>query len=113
MGRGLMSSGAFLLLATLALWIADAVGSLSPARDASWSSWTLKGGIALLGAGLLLRIMSPVRNQIGRGHCAVCGSAVERGHVYCRDHLQETVNAYRDRSHDKMPRTRRGPSSSF
>ena len=112
MGRGLMSSGAVLLLATLALWIADAVGSLSPEHDASWSSWTLKGGAALLAAGALLWILSPVRHQLGRGRCQVCGHAVERGHVYCRDHLQETVNAYRDRAHDKMLRARRDSSSS-
>jgi hypothetical protein len=107
-----MSSGAFLLLATLALWIADAVGSLSPARDASWSSWTLKGGAALLGAGFLLRVLSPVRKGLGREHCAVCSRPIDRGHVYCHDHMQAKVNAYRDEAHDRVLRARRGPSSS-
>jgi len=112
MGRGLMTSGAMLLLATLALWIADAVGSLSPEHDAAWSSWTLKGGLALLGAGLLLRVLSPVKKVVARGHCAVCGRPIDRGHVYCHDHMQETVNAYRDQAHDRMLRGGKSRSSS-
>jgi hypothetical protein len=112
MGRGLMTSGAMLLLTTLSLWIADAVGSISEKFDASWSALTLKAGVILLGAGFLLHILSPVRRGLGRGHCAVCGRPIDRGHVYCHDHMQETVNAYRDQAHDKMLRPGRRSSSS-
>ena len=112
MGRGLMTSGAMLLLTTLALWIADAVGSISEKFDASWSVLTLKAGAILLGAGFLLHILSSLRRGLGHGHCAVCNRPIDRGHVYCHDHMQETVNAYRDQAHDKMLRGRRGHSSS-
>src|SRR5262245_51252607 len=113
MGRGLMTSGAMLLLVTLALWIADAVEAITPEQDAAWTSWTIKGGLVLLGAGLLLRVLYPVKKGLGRGHCAVCGRSIERGHVYCHDHMQAAVNSYRDQAHDKMQRAGRGRSSSF
>lgn len=110
MGRGLTTFGAVLLLATLALWIADAVGTLSPELDASWSSVTLKAGLGLLAGGLILQIVSPVRKQLVRGHCEVCGHAVERGHRYCRDHMQEVVNTLRDQTRDTILRGGRNHS---
>ena len=112
MGRGLMTSGAMLLLTTLALWIADAIDVITPQQDADWTAWTIKIGLVLLGAGLLLRVLYPVKKGLVRGRCAVCGRAIDRGHVYCHDHMQETVNAYRDQAHDKMLRTGRRSSSS-
>jgi predicted nucleic acid-binding Zn ribbon protein len=112
MGRGLATFGSVLLLLTLALWIGDAVGALPAADVASWSGITLKAGAALLAAGLLLRVVSPVRHKLVHGRCAVCGHPVERGHTYCRDHLQATVNTYRDQTRDHLMRSDKSHSSS-
>jgi predicted nucleic acid-binding Zn ribbon protein len=108
MGRSFFSLGAFLLVATVFLWIAGPAGWMSEhAADAS-SAISLKAGIVLILASLVLRMMSPVAKQITKSHCAACGRPVARGHIYCLDHLQETVNQTRDRthgsSHDKMRR---------
>jgi predicted nucleic acid-binding Zn ribbon protein len=111
MGRGLTTLGAVLLLATLALWIGDAIGATN-GLDPSLSGWTLKGGAALLAAGLFLRVLYPVGRRVVHGRCAVCGHPVERGHTYCRDHLQETVNSYRDQTRDRMLRGDKNHSSS-
>jgi predicted nucleic acid-binding Zn ribbon protein len=103
MGRGLTTLGAVLLLATLALWIGDAIGATAD-LDPTISGWTLKAGAGLLAAGLVLRVLYPVSRKVVHGRCAVCGHAVERGHTYCRDHLQETMNTLRDETRTRMLR---------
>jgi hypothetical protein len=99
MDRRLFWLGSISLLATLALWVADAAELIPRAAVEDWSGITTKVGIVALAAALLLRLLAPVANRRQRGRCAVCGRSTERGHVYCLDHLQETVNATRDLSH--------------
>jgi hypothetical protein len=90
-----------LILATLALWVADAAAWIPRSTDDRWSGLTLKVGIIALAGALILRLLAPVASLRQRGRCAVCGHRTERGHVYCLDHLQETVNATRDLSHSR------------
>ena len=109
MGRGLLALGALLLTLTVSLWVADAVGWMSVAADNRISGLTLRGAIVCLVGGFALRLLSPVRSQFGRSRCRTCGRATERGHLYCLDHMQESVNAWRDATREGMlrkPRTR-------
>lgn len=98
MGRRLQWLGALLILATVALWVADSVDWIGVSTDDRWSGLTLKAGLTALAAALLLRLLAPVTTMIGAGRCTVCGRSTERGHTYCLDHLQETVNAARDQA---------------
>jgi hypothetical protein len=110
MDRRLFWVGSISILVTLGLWVADAAALIPRSADDRFSGLTLKVGIIALGVALLLRLLAPVANMRQRGRCAVCGHATERGHVYCLDHLQETVNATRDLSHthpSSGPRTTR------
>ena len=110
MDRRLFWLGSISLLATLALWVADATAVIPQSTDDLWSGITMKVGIVALAAALVLRLLAPVVNLRQRGRCAVCGHSTERGHMYCLDHLQETVNATRDLSHrgtSSDPRTLR------
>ena len=100
MGRGLFSLGSVLLVATIAIWIAGAADWIPEPVDDQIAAVTLRAGLVLLVASLVLRAVSPVAKQMGKGRCAVCGIAIERGHTYCLDHLQETVNAFRDRTRE-------------
>ena len=100
MDRRLLWVGSMLILVTVALWVADAAALIPRATDDRWSGLTLKVGMIALAAALLLRLLAPVAGLRSRGRCAVCGHSTERGHVYCLDHLQETVNATRDLSHN-------------
>jgi len=93
MSRRLFLLGCLLLLATVALWVSDVLGFVPTSTDL-----TLKAGIVALAAALLLRLLTPVSGLITQGRCRVCGTRTERGHTYCLDHLQETVNATRDRA---------------
>ena len=103
MGRRLRWLGSLLILVTVALWIAGAAAMIPESTDDHWSGLTLKAGMLALAGALVLRLLTPVANVMRNGRCAVCGRPTERGHTYCLDHLQETVNAYRDLSRNRVP----------
>jgi hypothetical protein len=63
-----------------------------------WLGTLWKAGVIALGAGVLLAILSPIGREIRRGHCVRCGATIAKGQTYCLDHLQETVNEFRDRT---------------
>ena len=101
MSRRLLWLGALLILATLALWVADVVELIPSTTDDRWSGLTLRAGIATVAVALLFRLVTPIARAVGTGRCTVCGRATERGHTYCLDHLQETVNAARDQARNR------------
>jgi len=101
MDRRLLWVGSMSIVVTIALWVADAAAWIPRSMDDRWSGLTLKVGIIALAAALVLRLLAPVATMRQRGRCTVCGQSTERGHVYCLDHLQETVNATRDQSHSQ------------
>jgi hypothetical protein len=98
MGRNLNWLGSMLLLLTVLFWIADAADLIPGSTDDQWSGLTLRAGVIALALALLLRLFAPVANRIRSGRCTVCGHPTARGHMYCLDHLQETVNAGRDQA---------------
>ena len=100
MNRRLLTVGSIFLLATAMLWLAGSAGWIPGITADSWSGLTLKGSLITFGAALLGRLLSPVSNLMSSGRCKVCGRRTERGHLYCLDHLRETVNATRDRTRD-------------
>lgn len=101
MDRRLFWVGSILILVTLALWVADAAAWIPRSTDDRWAGLTLKAGIVALALAFVVRLLAPVATMRQKGRCAVCGHSTERGHVYCLDHLQETVNAARDLSHSR------------
>jgi hypothetical protein len=104
LGRLFRYVGIVLLVVTALLILADGVGWLDSQIVEPGIWWSLRGGIVLLGTGLLLALLSPVGRELRRGRCVRCGAAVERGQTYCADHLQAAVNEYRDQSRDMMGR---------
>ena len=102
MDRRLRWLGSMLILLTVALWVADAAAWIPRSMDDRWSGLTLKAGLVALAGAVLLRLFAPVATLRRHGRCAVCGHATERGHTYCLDHLQATVNATRDLTHGGM-----------
>jgi hypothetical protein len=98
MARRLQWLGAILILATIGLWVADTFAWIRGSTDDRWWGLTLKAGLTAVAVAVLLRLLSPVAAKIGQGRCAICNRATERGHTYCLDHLQETVNNARDQA---------------
>ena len=97
MGHLLRRLGLAIWIATIWLALAQLAGVTSAKTADGWLWRGVWAGAAVLGAGLLAGILSPVSRELRRGHCARCGTRIERGQTYCRDHLQQTVNEYRDR----------------
>ena len=59
----------------------------------------IAGGLCLA-AGIALRIAGRATAGIVSRGCPRCGRRVARGRVYCDEHLQETINEYRDQNRD-------------
>lgn len=60
----------------------------------------LCGGLSLAG-GAVLSVLHRAKSGISGKTCPSCGKRVARGRVYCEDHLQETINRYRDEQRQK------------
>jgi len=108
MGRRLLSFGAFLLAATVVYWMSDAIGWIPSHAEEHWSTLLAKAALVCIAAGLVLRALSPARIKMAKGRCATCGRATPIGHMYCMDHLQESVNTWRDQTRAGMTGARRG-----
>ena len=101
MGRRLLGLGVMLIVVTVALWVAEVAAWIPASTDDRWSGLTMKAALIALGAGLAFRILAPLAGLLPKGRCTVCGHPTERGHPYCLDHLQETVNATRDQDRNR------------
>ena len=103
MGRRLLGLGVMLIAVTVALWVAETAAWIPASTDDRWSGLTLKAALIALGVGVVFRVLTPLAGMLPKGRCTVCGCSTERGHRYCLDHLQATVNATRDESRDRKP----------
>jgi hypothetical protein len=97
MGRVLRRAGLGIWLLAIALALAQLAGVIPAEAADVWLWRAIWVGSALLCLGILLGILSPVSRELRRGHCIRCGARIERNQTYCRDHLQQAVNEYRDR----------------
>jgi hypothetical protein len=61
----------------------------------------LAAGGASLGLGFVLWVAGRGMAGFISRSCPRCGRRVARGKVYCENHLQETINEYRDRQRGK------------
>lgn len=103
MGRRLLGLGLMLIVVTVGLWVAEVAVWIPASTEARWSGLTLRAGLIALGVGLVLRVLAPLAGLVPKERCTICGRGTERGHTYCLDHLQATVNATRDESRNLPP----------
>jgi hypothetical protein len=99
MGRVLVRLGGLLIVAAVVYLTA---GRLITGRENSRVFRALAGaGVICLGAGAVLWIAGRGMATIVSQSCPRCGRRVGRGRVYCDDHLQDTINEYRDQERGK------------
>jgi hypothetical protein len=103
MGRPLRYIGFALLVAAVWMVFGESAGWVASSVAKTWTKPCFLGGVVLLGSGLLLGFLGPLVHRLRGGRCVRCGHPTQRGQAYCWDHLQETVNEYRDRSHNRNP----------
>ncbi len=93
MGRALLRLGGLLIVvAVIYLAAAELLGRVD--NDVFRNIGA--AGLVCAGLGLLLTILGRGVAGIVARSCPRCGRRVPRGRVYCDDHLQETINEYRD-----------------
>ena len=83
------------------LFLGGQVGWLEASTSDRWGPVALKASLACLAAGVLLRVVSPMRRAFRGSRCARCGHPTEPGHLYCHDHMKETMEELRDQSRER------------
>ena len=111
MHRTIASFGAATVALTAWLLLADALAWMPAGVADAWIPVTLRAtGVCFAGAAVLFLVGRAVRG-VRRGRCVRCGSRIEPGQTYCRDHLRATVDEYRDRARQALtPRSARRAS---
>ena len=103
MARTLRYLGLAILALTAWLLLAQEFGWVG--RPERLDVWVLRGvwaGLGCIAAGILLSLLNPVGRALRQGRCARCGATIERGQTYCLDHLQATLNEYRDETRNGL-----------
>lgn len=99
MGRVLVRLGGLLIVAAVVYLPAS---RLITGQENSRIFRTLAGaGVICLGIGAVLWIFGRGMATIVSQSCPRCGRRVGHGRVYCEEHLQDTINEYRDQERDK------------
>ena len=99
MSRVLIRIGGLLIVAAV-VYLAAAQMIRGAVNDRVF--WAFAGaGATSVAIGIILAVFGRgVAAVVGRS-CPRCGRRVARGRVYCDDHLQETINEYRDQERKK------------
>ena len=94
MARALVRLGIVLIVASVVYLMAAQIVSGKP--DNAMFMKVALGGAGCVAAGFLLSLTGRGVSAIVSRGCPRCGRRVGRGRVYCDEHLQETINEYRD-----------------
>jgi len=94
MSRALVRLGGLLLVASVVYLAAAQIVFGSTDRDLFRKF--AGAGVVCLALGFLLAVASRAWATIIGRSCPRCGRRVARGRVYCDEHLQDTINEYRD-----------------
>jgi hypothetical protein len=99
MARALLRLGGLLIVASVVYLAAAQV--LTGAEDRRLFWYIAAAGCVCVALGAVLSMAGRGAAVLhGRG-CPRCGRRVAHGRVYCEEHLQETINEYRDQQRNK------------
>ena len=99
MGRILVRIGGFLIVA--AVVYLPAARLIAGQEDPRVFRTLAGAGVIGLALGAVLMIAGRGMATIVGRSCPRCGRRVARGRVYCEEHLQDTINEYRDQERGK------------
>jgi len=99
MSRLLVRLGGLLIVAAV-VYLAAAQMVRGAVNDKVF--WAFAGAGAIgVAAGMVLAVFGRGVATVAGRSCPRCGRRVARGRVYCDDHLQATINEYRDQERKK------------
>jgi len=99
MARALLRLGGLLIVASVVYLAAAQV--LTGSVDARLFWIIAVSGLVCVAVGLLLSLAGRGMAALISRSCPRCGRRVAAGRVYCEEHLQETINEYRDQQRNK------------
>ena len=99
MAKALLRLGGLLIVASVVYLAAAQV--LSGTVDRKLFGIIATAGCVCVAVGLVLSIAGRGMAALVGRTCPRCGRRVTRGRVYCDEHLQETINEYRDQQRNR------------
>jgi hypothetical protein len=97
----LIKVGCLLVAASLITMLAAEVVGRTPDHLRDLSATGLAAGICMVMLGVVLAMLGRLTVKAMPSRCARCGRVVQRGQVYCADHLKLAVNEARDAYHSR------------
>lgn len=110
MVRTFLRIGFFLWMVAVWGFLAGAAGWIPRDRTDAWGRVALGLGAAFVAGGVILWVAAPLGRILRGSRCARCSRPTDRGHVYCQDHLKETIEEFRDHLSEGPARGRPGRS---
>jgi hypothetical protein len=99
MARALIRLGGLLCVASVVYLAAAQILAGAPDKGLFWN--IVIAGALCLALGLVLSMAGRGMAVLVGRSCPRCGHRVGRGRVYCDEHLQETINEYRDQQRNR------------
>jgi predicted nucleic acid-binding Zn ribbon protein len=108
MSSTLLRLGLWIVILTLALYVVHESLEEQPVAEMIPVAMLGKAiivGIALVIAGMIVRLFEKAATKVPKNRCAVCRTPIAPGAIYCRQHLRTVLSREEDRTH--MTRIRR------
>ena len=102
MARALRNVGLTLIAGIACLALAGSAGWVDAELVDPWIEPGFHLAVGALALGVLGAILGPLVRMVARTRCVRCGVPIERGHLYCADHLKQTVAEYADRERERV-----------
>lgn len=108
MSSTLLRLGLWVVLLVVALYVLQQTYEDAPFVDffapAMLEKALVVGGL-LVAAGMVMRLLERGAKVVTKNRCIVCRTPIDRGAIYCREHLRNVLSREDERTH--MTRTRR------
>ena len=102
MSSTILRLGLWIILLVVALYVLQQTYEDAPFVDyfaAAMLQKALALGGLLVVAGIVLRLLERGAKVVVRNRCIVCKAPVERGAIYCRQHLRRVLSREEDKTH--------------
>ena len=108
MSSTLLRLGLWVVLLVVVLYVLQQTYEDAPFVDffapAMLQKALVLGGL-LVAAGIVMRLLERGAKVVTKNRCIVCKTPIDRGAIYCRQHLRNVLSREDERTH--MTRTRR------
>ncbi|MDP9361811.1 MAG: hypothetical protein M3P29_10200 [Acidobacteriota bacterium] len=102
MSSTLLRLGLWIVLLVVVLYVLQQTYEEAPFVDFFAPAMLQKalalGGLLVM-AGIVMRLLERGAKVIVKNRCIVCKTPIERGAIYCRQHLREVLSREDDRTH--------------